>query len=136
MTNNHDETCLTSNPIYTLNVHITSNLYWCVYIQQWHMHMICVTFETSYNHMFFYLTSQWIFSFDVSLKFTFFLNLKVKSLAIKLLNEVSVELNFFFSNEFGRNKCVNLSGGNHLHELESHGQRNISLTSHMWLWPR
>ena len=42
-----------------------------------------------------------------------FFNLRLKSLPVKLLNEVSVRLSFFFIDELGHNECVNLFGGNH-----------------------
>ena len=69
---------LNSSPICTLDVHITSNVYWCAYMQQWYMHMACLAFEVSHNHIFFDPAWLWISPFDASLSYSLFPQLEIE----------------------------------------------------------
>ena len=86
----------------------------CVHATMTCEHGICSFWGFSQSHVLWSsLTMNFpINSMPLSLIHSF-LNLELKSLVVKLLNEVSVGLSFFFGDEFGCNKCVNLSGGDH-----------------------
>jgi len=82
-------------------------------MQQLHVHMACAAFEVSIITCSLMQPDSEFSHLTPLSRIHYFLKLKLKSLAVKLLNEVSVGLSFLFGDEFGCNKCVNLSGGDH-----------------------
>ena len=110
---NHDDTCLLMGLCKHLTCIHWTNILQAIYIDvftcsndmcTWHVQLLRLPTITCSL-----IQPDSEFSHSTSLSIHFFLNLKLTSLAVKLLSEVSVGLSFFFGDELGCNKCVNLS---------------------------